>query len=84
MLFRSFVVSLTVESKNTDGVLARLVKTVSDMKLSIEAMTARSIDREHRGVVSLSLRVTSPEQLELVINRIKAISGVDKVYRTMN
>lgn len=79
-----FVVSLTVESKNTDGVLARLVKTVSDMKLSIEAMTARSIDREHRGVVSLSLRVTSPEQLELVINRIKAISGVDKVYRTMN
>ena len=54
------------------------------MKLSIESMSARALDKEQRGIISLNVRITSPEQLELVINRIKSVRNVDKVYRTMN
>ena len=79
-----FIASLTIECKDTDGVLARVTKVVSDMKVSIESLSARPIDREQRGIISLNVRSTSPEQLELVINRIKSVRNVDKVYRTMN
>ena len=79
-----FAVSLTVECKDTGGVLARITKTVSDMKVSIESMTARVVDRDKKGIISLGLRISSPEQLDLVINKITAIRDVDKVYRSMN
>lgn len=82
--FAPFTASLSVECKDTGGVLARITKTVSDMKLSIESMTARVLDKEHKGVISLNVRITSPDQLELIINRIKAVRNVDKVYRAMN
>ena len=80
----SFTVSLTVECKDTGGVLARITKTVSDMKVSIESMTARVVDKDNKGIISLGLRITSPEQLELVKSKISAIRDVDKVYRSMN
>lgn len=82
--FAPFVASLTVECKNTDGVLARITKVVSDMKLSIEALSARAVDKADKGVISLSVRTQSPEQLDLLINKIQAVRNVDKVYRTMN
>ncbi len=78
-----FAVALTIECKDNGGVLARITKTVSDMKLSIESLTAR-VDKENKGVIALSVRVNSPDQLETVINKIRAIRNVDKVYRTMN
>ncbi len=64
--------------------LAKITKTVSDMKLSIESMTARKVDKDNKGLISLNLRVNSPEQLEQIIKRMQSIRNVDKVYRTMN
>ena len=54
------------------------------MKLSIESMTARKVDKDNKGLISLNLRVNSPEQLEQIIKRMQSIRNVDKVYRTMN
>lgn len=82
--FAPFVASLTVECQDTGGVLARITRTISDMKLSIESMTARTVDKEHRGVISLNVRITSPDQLDAIITRIKSVRNVDKVYRTVN
>lgn len=79
-----FAVALTIECKDTGGVLARITKTVSDMKLSIESLTARVVDKEHKGVIALSVRVNAPDQLETVINKIQSIRNVERVYRTMN
>lgn len=79
-----FVVSLTVKCKDSSGVLAKITKAVSDMKVSIESLNARVSDKENRGVISLGLRITSPEQLDIVIKKISSIRNVDKVYRTMN
>ncbi len=79
-----FAVQLTIESKDAGGVLARITKTVSDMKLSIESLTARTIDKEHKGIILLSVRINSPEQLELITKRIQSVRDVDKVYRSMN
>ncbi len=77
-----FVASLTVECQDAGGVLARITKAVSDMKVFIESMSARS-DKVSHGVISLSVRVTSPEQLDMVIKKIKALRNVDKVYRAV-
>lgn len=82
--FAPFSALLTLETKNTDGVLARITKILSDMKLSIEALSARAIDKTDRGIVSLTVRITSPEQLELLISRLGSVRNVDKVYRAMN
>ncbi len=79
-----FAVALTIECKDTGGVLARITKTVSDMKLSIDSMTARVVDKEHKGLISLSVRISDPDQLDIVIHKIQSIRNVDKVYRTMN
>lgn len=82
--YAPFVASLTIECKDTGGVLARITKTVSDMKLSIESMTARTSEKDNKGVISLNVRISSPEQLDTIINRIKSVRNVDKVYRTVN
>ena len=78
-----FSVVLTIEIRDDDGVLAKVTKTVSDMKLSIESLNARLVDKNKKGVITLGLRVGSPEQLELVINKIKSIRNVVKIYRAM-
>ncbi len=82
--YAPFVASLTIECKDTGGVLARITKTVSDMKLSIESMTARTSEKDNKGVISLNVRISSPEQLDTIISRIKSVRNVDKVYRTVN
>ncbi|MCH5161270.1 MAG: bifunctional (p)ppGpp synthetase/guanosine-3',5'-bis(diphosphate) 3'-pyrophosphohydrolase [Clostridiales bacterium] len=78
-----FAVSLTVETKDAGGVLARITKTLSDMKLSIESLTARVTDKDNKAIVSLALRVGSPEQLEYVITKLKSVRDVINVYRAM-
>lgn len=80
----SFTVALTIECKDTGGVLASVTKEISDMKLSLEALSAKAIAKEQKAIISLSVRVGSPEQLETVINRLLSIRNIDKVYRTMN
>ncbi len=79
-----FAVALTIECKDTSGVLARVTKAVSDMKLSIESLTARVVDKVQKGLILLSVRVGNHEQLDAVIHKIQSIRNVDKVYRTMN
>ncbi len=79
-----FVASLTIECQDTGGVLARITKTISDMKLYIESLTARLDKDNSKGIILLSVRITAPEQLEAVISRVSAIRKVDKVYRTVN
>ena len=79
-----FAVSLTIETKDSGGVLARITKALSDMKLSIESLTARVTDKDNKGIISLAVRVGSPEQLEYVINKLKAVRDVTNVYRAMN
>ena len=78
-----FSVLLSIECKDSGGVLASITKTVSDMKLSIETLTARVVDKDRRALISLGLRVTSPEQLELIVGKIRNIRDVSKVYRAM-
>lgn len=79
-----FAVSLTVKCKDSSGVLAKITKALSDMKVSIESLNARVSDKESKGVISIGLRITSPEQLDVVIKKISSIRNVDKVFRTMN
>lgn len=78
-----FSVVLTIECRDDDGVLAKVTKLISDMKVSIESLTARVVDRDKKGVITLGLRVGSSEQLELVINKIKSVRNVVRVYRAM-
>lgn len=81
--FAPFTASISVECKDTDGVLARITKVISDMKLSIESLVARPFDRSQRGKIMINVRITSPEQLDFLMSRISSVRNVDKVYRTM-
>lgn len=75
-----FAVSLVIECKDTGGVLAKITAAISEMKLSIESMVARLV-KEQKGMINLSVRVNSTEQIAVVMKRLGDIPDVDRVYR---
>lgn len=81
---RPFLVAISVECRNSSGVLAKIATAISDMKLSIESMTARTMDKSDRAIINLSMRVTTTEQISQIMNRLSKIRDVDKVYRATN
>lgn len=78
---RSFLVTLSIECKDTGGVLAKITAAISEMKLNIVSMTARVIDKNQRAIITLTIPVNSVEDADAVIARLSRLRNVDKVYR---
>lgn len=78
---RSFLVTLSIECKDTGGVLAKITAAISEMKLNIVSMTARVIDRNQRAIITLTIPVNSVGDADAVIARLSRMRNVDKVYR---
>ncbi len=76
-----FVVSLQVEAKNSEGLLAKLTTQISELKLSINSMNAR-LGKNHNAIIEVGVRVVELDQVSQLIKRIDAIPAVEKVFRT--
>ncbi len=77
----SFVVSLQVEARNSEGLLAKITTSISELKLSIDSLNAR-IDKNSNAIINFGVRVSETEQIDLLIKKIQALPEVDKVFRS--
>jgi len=76
----AFVVTLCVETKNSEGVIAKIASLLYELKLSITNMEAKVL-KNQTGQIKFSIWVKSTKQIDLVIKKIKQQSDIEKIYR---
>ena len=76
-----FEVAMQIEAKNSNGLLAKITSLISEMKLTITSFNAR-VDKAGNAIVNLSVSVGGIQIFDTLVNKISAISDVDKVFRS--
>jgi len=79
----TYEVTLAVRSKDQQGILAKIVSTISDEKTNIRNVDAKSLDGS-RGLVTLSLDIRDRAHMQRVMASLRRIDGVDHVERLLN
>jgi GTP pyrophosphokinase len=77
-----FQIELEIAMEDRQGILARVVSTVSNMKTNIRQMDSRSTDG--KATAELTLEIADLKHLERVIRAIGDIEGVPAVERKFN
>ena len=77
---QTFYVPLTVEIKTRVGALADIVTVFTNMKINIGELKGRDME-DGQSRYTLAAAVNSIEQLELLLNRIRRVSGVSSAER---
>ena len=70
-----------MEGKDSNGLLARITTTISDMNLTMTSLVAR-MDKNNNVIVNFSIRVNKIEEFERLQKKIEQIPSVDKVFRS--
>jgi GTP pyrophosphokinase len=77
-----YEVTLAVHAKDQQGILARIVSTISDEKTNIRNVDAKSL-QDSKGLISLSLDIKDRSHMNRVMARLKKIDGVEHVERVL-
>jgi GTP pyrophosphokinase len=77
-----YEVNMAVHAKDSQGILAKIVSTISDEKTNIRNVDAKSLSG-NRGLISLSLDIKDRTHMDRVMARLRKISGVDQVERVI-
>lgn len=78
-----FHANLHITAHNSENLLLRLATTLANMHIPMHSINAR--DTEHNGaVVTMTIAVNGVEHLHNVIERLRAVDGVDSVERATN
>jgi len=75
-----FNANLHIIAHEQENLLLKLATTLSNLHVSVHSINAR--DQDNGAVVSLTIAVNSVDHLQYVIQRLKAVPGVDEVQRT--
>lgn len=75
-----YKVNLQVTAADQPGVMANIMMVASESKININSLNART-DKNKPAVIHMGLDVTSLEQLEYIIGRIKRVKGIYNVER---
>ena len=75
-----FNANLHIVAHEQENLLLKLATTLSNLHVSVHSINAR--DQDNGAVVSLTIAVNSVDHLQYVIQRLKAVPGVDEVQRT--
>lgn len=77
----TFQTTLQISAKDQIGVLANVATVLSNMKVSVHQMEARSFGDGY-SVMVVTMEITGVDQLNYVIGKLRAISGIIDVKRT--
>ncbi len=77
----SFVVSLQVEARNSEGLLAKVTASISELKLPIDNLNAR-LDKNSNAIINFGVIVNETDQIDTLIKKIQSLPEVDKVFRS--
>ncbi len=76
-----YLSDIQVESTDRDGLLADIINSVSEHKLSISALNSR-LTKNRIAIIVMTIELTSKNQLDNLIKRLCTIPGVFNVVRT--
>jgi GTP pyrophosphokinase len=77
-----FDVKLALEVEDRQGLLAKIVSTIADEKTNIKNVDAKTFEGK-QARVTVVMSVADRKQMERVMSRIRRISGVRDVARTL-
>jgi GTP pyrophosphokinase len=77
-----FQVELEVVAEDRQGILARVISTISNLKTNIRHLETRT--GEGRATIELSLEIADLKHLEKVTKSIAVVDGVTRVERRYN
>ena len=78
-----FEVKLVIDVEDQQGLLAKIVSTVSDEKTNIRDVEARTSET-HDATITMVVAVADRKQMERVMARIRRIRGVRAVQRALS
>ncbi len=76
----TFISDIQIESTDRAGLLADITNAISEYKLSITALNSRA-QKNKMAIITLTVEITSAEQLNAVIKRLYTIPGVFNIIR---
>ncbi|MDK2794438.1 MAG: diphosphokinase / guanosine-3,5-bis(diphosphate) 3-diphosphatase, partial [Caldanaerobacter sp.] len=76
----AYQTDIQIMANDKFGLLTEVTGVLADAKINVKAINARTT-RDNIAIINLTLEITSKEQLEKVMNRLKSLEGVMDVYR---
>jgi len=76
----AYQADIQIMANDRFGLLTEVTSVLADVKIAVKAVNARTT-RDNIAIINLTLEITSKEQLEKVMNKLKALEGVMDVYR---
>lgn len=77
---KSYQTEIQIISADRKGLLSEVTNVLSDIKLIVTAINARST-KDRIAIVNLTIEINSVTQLEKLINKIRGMNGVIEVKR---
>ncbi|QZY57049.1 RelA/SpoT family protein [Crassaminicella profunda] len=77
---KSYETEIQIISSDRKGLLSEVTNVISDIKLTVTAVNARTT-KDRIAVVNLTIEITNIQQLDKLIKKIKAMQGVLDVHR---
>ena len=77
----SYIADLRITAMDRNGLLFEVMAEMSNLKMNVTAVNAR-VNKENVSIIEMSVMITDSNQLMLITNRLKKISGVFEITRT--
>ncbi|TCO79842.1 RelA/SpoT family protein [Marinisporobacter balticus] len=77
---KSYETEIQIISTDRKGLLSEVTNFLSDIKLTVTAVNART-NKDKTAIVNLTIEITNIEQLSKLIKKVKSMQGVVDVYR---
>lgn len=77
----SYVADLRITGLDRNGLLFEVMAEMSNLKIPVTAVNAR-VGKENVCVIEMSVSITHSQQLNVITNKLKKISGVFEITRT--
>lgn len=77
-----YKVNIVINSMNETGMMADIMMVTSEAKINIFSLNCRT-DKNNNATTHIGLDITSLEQLEYIMNRIRRMKGVYSVERVV-
>lgn len=76
----AYQADIQIMASDRFGLLTEVTSVLADVKIAVKAVNARTT-KDNIAIINLTLEIISKEQLEKVMNKLKALEGVMDVYR---
>ncbi len=74
---------LQLEGPNRDGMLGDVTTVISDVKLPLIAVNARTT-KDKMGIINITVEVSDRSQIDMLVKKLYRIPGIFEVHRTNN